>query len=161
MLGLEWSIKSSFLDYVLRMPQAEVRVGRGAVPGEAARFVYSWAPAPPGPIAGQAEHWAFRGDVQFIAHSGLLYVRIADPCLHLQGDRATLSVLDPEVDGAPRLDLVTLDLSPDPTSDRPRWIGSNVQLTETGTAFFNNVYPEGEPFDPLRITGLGPSPETG
>jgi len=151
--GLRWGIKSSFVQYIVRMPDGKGSVSHGAMPTESNEFLYEWAPSTETTQAGDADHvWQFRGDVRFAGHHGMLFVRIADPWMAVRGERATLSVRHPYERDGPRMDLVTLDVAPVPSSGGRVWNGTNVRLTEDGVELFGDVYQLGEPFDPLTIT---------
>ena len=152
--GLRWGIKGSFVDYVRRMPDGKGSVGNGAHPvgtgdlfyeydDEASTFATDDRPAV----------WAFRGDVRFSGHFGMLFVRVAHPRLEVRGAAAVLTIEDPEArDGAPRVPLVTATLQHVSTRDGTQvWGSDDVALTSEGVALFNNVYTEGEPFEPIVV----------
>ncbi|MGY1739688.1 MULTISPECIES: HtaA domain-containing protein [unclassified Blastococcus] len=159
--GLLWGIKRSFVAYVRRMPDGQGSIHDGATPlGEdTILFPYRDAAEEPGDAAhggegGDAERtWAFRGDVRFRGHGGMLFVRVAAPLITVRGDRAELSIEDPYARaGADRVPLVTLTVQPGPAPDGAEvWLGSDVRLTEAGSVLFNDVYQPGEPFEKLSI----------
>jgi hypothetical protein len=154
--GLRWGIKQSFIDYVRRMPGGRGAAGSGARLVGADEILYEPDPSVPEPaaLADGDRFWAFRGDVRFHGHFGMLFVRVAFPWLTLRGEEAELTVEDPDqTEGAARLSLVTMRLSAQPaTVGCETWNGSDVRLTEAGTGLFNEVYPPGEPFEGLTLT---------
>jgi len=137
--GLRWGIKRSFLRYIARMPDGACSVTDGADPVDESAFRFE-----------SAGDLRFRGDVRFSGHHGLLFVRIADPELLVDGTRGTLTVAgDPrDPDGPERVPLVTFELTDagDGTTN-----GTVVRLTPHGAELFNSVYPAGEPFDDFTI----------
>lgn len=155
--GLRWGIKASFIDYVRRMPGGRGTIGEGAVPVGASDTLYSLDPAPPTSAAvdGALRAWAFRGDVRFTGHGGMLFVRIANPWIVLGEQEAVLSIEDPyQTEGAPRIPLVTMQLRSDPAAEADgleAWFSSDVRLTPEGVPLFNDVYQVGEPFEPLSV----------
>jgi hypothetical protein len=153
--GLRWGIKRSFIDYVRRMPDGRGWVGDGATPLGSHEIVYAPEAAEPGD-GGGARSWTFRGDVRFSGHAGMLFVQVAAPILTLLDGldgTARLTVATPAGSAGPeRLPLVTLRLRREPAPDGIEvWSGKDVRLTESGTALFDDVYPAGEPFDPLTV----------
>ncbi|GAA4743426.1 hypothetical protein GCM10023350_30160 [Nocardioides endophyticus] len=152
--GLHWGIKTSFLEYISRMPDGRASITDGAtfLEGNVAAF----EPLPdavPADASPGERTWAFRGDVRFAGHHGMLYVRIADPRVTVREGRAVLTVLDPEEpDTRPRLPLVQFTLvQQDLDADLDAWLATDVALTPEGTGLFNDVYEAGEMFEPLAI----------
>lgn len=152
--GLRWGIKGSFVDYVRRMPDGKGSVGEGATPVGTGDLFYEYdaAASSAGENAGR-QVWAFRGDVRFSGHFGMLFVRIAHPRVEVDGSRAVLTIEDPQArEGAPRVPLVTARLERIATDDGSVvWGADDVALTADGVTLFNDVYAEGEPFDPLVV----------
>lgn len=148
--GLHWGIKSSFLDYVIRLPDGQGSVSAGAAPSELAVFVYE----PDGPefdvVEGTVRTLKFRGDVRLSGHAGMLFVRIADPWITLMGDRVELSVVDPaSMSSTSRIVLATLELE---ASGLPGTLhAERVALAAEATVHFNDVYSAGELLDPLTV----------
>ncbi|GAA1948305.1 hypothetical protein GCM10009798_04340 [Nocardioides panacihumi] len=146
--GLRWGIKASFLDYVRRMPDGQGSVGDGAVPVGSGELFYEYDADGSSP-----DVWSFRGDVRFSGHYGMLFVRVAHPTIELVGDRAVLTIEDPQArDGAPRVPLVTGTLQR--VADQAPtvvWGSDNVTLTAAGVELFNDVYAEGEAFEPFVV----------
>jgi Htaa len=150
--GLAWAIKRSFVAYVRRMPDGQGSISDGAtVLGEDTILF----PLDGGPAGGDDadRSWAFRGDVRFKGHAGMLFVRVAAPLITLRGGQAELSIEDPYArPGAERVPLVTLQLEPGPAPEGAEvWLGSDARLTEAGSTLFNDVYPPGEPFERLSL----------
>jgi hypothetical protein len=153
--GLRWGIKTSFVDYVRRMPDGKGWLGEGAVPVGPYEVLF-----PPLEVGSRTmddgtveRFWAFRGDVRFSGHAGMLFVQVASPVLTEIDGAARLTVADPAApDGPEGLHLVTLRLAREPgPHGYELWRGTDVRLTEAGTALFNDVYPAGEPLEPLTV----------
>ncbi|MFW6772804.1 HtaA domain-containing protein [Nocardioides sp. CPCC 205120] len=164
--GLRWGIKTSFVEYVRRTPGGTGSVADGAVPVSPTEILFALAPEPPAPAElpeGTTRAWAFRGDVRFAGHGGMMFVRVAHPWLVLDGtgtgagDGATLSIEDPYATaGAPRVPLVTMTLAARPSPEAEAdgvelWTAADVRLTPAGAELFNGVYPAGEPFEPVTV----------
>jgi hypothetical protein len=150
--GLLWGIKRSFVAYVRRMPDGQGSIHDGAVPLGEDVILF---PATEGMRATSTESdtFAFRGDVRFRGHGGMLFVRVAEPVITVRGDRAELSIADPyDRADADRVPLVTLQLAEGPAPEGARvWLGSDVRLTEAGAVLFDDVYQPGEAFEQLSV----------
>lgn len=147
---LRWAIKRSFVDYVMRMPDGRGWVIEGATATESNEFVFEWAGSESSEDGSPV--WKFHGEVGMYGHSGMLLVRITDPWLTVRGDQATLSVGDPLDEQGGRFDLVTVELAPaDLSWTGAAWSGDPVKLTAKATSTFNDVYSEGELFEPLLV----------
>ncbi|UGQ11087.1 HtaA domain-containing protein [Yinghuangia sp. ASG 101] len=144
--GLRWGLKKSFLDYIRGMPDGRGSVGDGAVPVGTGDLFYAHDAERSG-----AGVWAFRGDVRFSGHFGLLFVRVANPWLEVDDSSVVVSIEDPQArTDAPRVPLVAGTLRR--LGDREGtevWGSDDVALTAAGVELFNDVYAEGEPFEPL------------
>ncbi len=152
--GLRWAIKYSFLEYISRMPDGKGSVSDGARPAERSELVFEPDPTPHPVPEGADRLLAFRGDVRFAGHYGMLFVRICDPWVVLRGTQAELTVVDPyKPEEDPRVRLVTFEL---PEASREGefevWRIPDVRLAAEGCGLFNDVYPEGEPFEQIAIT---------
>jgi hypothetical protein len=140
--GLHWSIKASFVRYILGM-----RDGLYAITEDAEvdpDFIFTF------PVKDMSGYdpatglgvLTFGGAVRFGGHGGALYVMIADPIVEITAQGAVLSA---KVDNdGERLDLVTLDLAD--------WSAVPTFLTANGASLFIGQYPAGTPFDSLNIT---------
>lgn len=152
--GLRWGIKRSFIDYVRRMADGKGTVGNGAVPVGTGDLFYEYDEAASlRDPAAPSQVWAFRGDVRFSGHFGMLFVRIAHPRLEISGTEAVLTIEDPQDrEGAPRIPLVTARLQQLADEDGAAvWGAEDVTLTADGVPLFNEVYVEGEAFEPLIV----------
>lgn len=96
---------------------------------------------------------AFSGSVTFSGHLGMLFVRISDPWVTIQEKHGELSVLDPFQRGeGARLCLAAFEIDAHAISDGFEcWTAVNVRLAPEACAMFNDVYPAGEPLEPLAI----------
>ena len=153
--GLYWSIKRTFISYVLRIADGQVMGSPGVTVVDAGTFVF--APAEEAPDAAAPGLMAFRGELRLQAHNGALGVRIANPRVLLAGDasdeRAAVVIDDPE--GASRgVPLVTFLAAADPAVEG-RWTGTDVRLTVEAVPLFGGYYGEGEVFDDLVMVTAG------
>lgn len=144
-LELHWPIKRSFIRYVARMQDGEILGGHGVRLLDASTFIFASEPDDaPGVLA-------FRGEVRLQAHGGALAVRIAHPRVDLSGERAALTVANPEGAG-PQVRLVTFVASSSSgESGWTRWTGTDVRLAVEALPLFGGYYGEDEPFDDLMI----------
>lgn len=152
--GLRWGLKRSFIDYVRRMPDGRGTVGDGAIPvGPGDLFYEHDAARSTERVSGGPWVLAFRGDVRFSGHYGMLFVRVAHPWLEMDGGAGVLTIEDPGArDGAPRVRLATATLRRLGDRDGTElWGSDDVALTAEGVELFNDVYAEGEPFEPLLV----------
>jgi Htaa len=110
--------------------------------------------------SGAAEHtFAFRGDVLFRAHFGMLSVQISSPQVGVRGTEGELTVVDPESAEGGRLRLVTFTVAGPAVRDGTQyWTADDVRLTAEGVPLFGEVYQASEPFAPLTIAVPCPPP---
>lgn len=151
--GMRWGIKESFVEYVRRMPDGRGSVSSGAIPVGTGDLFYEYDTQASGAATDGRTIWAFRGDVQFTGHFGMLFVRVARPHLELSDGTALLTIEDPQGrEGAPRIRLVTATLEHVATREGTEvWRSDDVALTAEGVALFNNVYAEGERFERIVV----------
>ena len=143
--GLYWPIKRSFIRYVARMSDGQILGGHGVRLIDASTFVF--APAP----VDDAAVLAFRGEVRLQAHGGALAVRIAHPRVDLRGERATVTVENPEGSGPPVPLATFVATSTQDDAEPVTWTGTDVRLTVAALPLFGGYYGEDEPFDDLVI----------
>ncbi|MBO0852296.1 MAG: HtaA domain-containing protein [Nocardia sp.] len=149
--GLCWAIKHSFVHYISRMPDGRGQVSGGARPLGGGGILFEIDTEPPQAPEDLDTLYAFRGDVRFAGHHGMLFVRIADPWIEVREGSAVVTVADPyDRDDEPRLPLVRVEL-PEPVRDGGLdiWTIQQVRLTPQGCGLFNDVYQPGEPFEPI------------
>ena len=145
--GLTWPIKRSFVTYVLGMPDGRAGAVEGAFPLPDLSVVFEHDPSVDAAALGDG--WAFRGDVRFAGHFGMLFVRIADPWLVRTDDGVLLTIADPDAqDDGPRLPLATVTVE---QTGPGEWASTSVALTAQGSELFNSVYPVGDPLDPFTL----------
>jgi hypothetical protein len=153
-LGLRWPIKRSFVNYVRAMADGVGSATQGASVTDSMDVIYENDLDFSSP-----NEWHFRGDVRFAGHSGMLFVKIADPRIRILGPEgnAELTVADPYGSDT-RLQLVTLRVIPQGVRGRAQtWVGTDVRLSADGVELFNYVYQPGEEFDSLEIVvEIGP-----
>lgn len=145
--GLTWPIKRSFVTYVLGMPDGRAGAVEGAFPLPDLSVVFEHDPSVDAAALGDG--WAFRGDVRFAGHFGMLFVRIADPWLVRTDDGVLLTIADPDAqDDGPRVPLATVTVE---QTGPGEWASTSVALTAQGSELFNSVYPVGDPLDPFTL----------
>lgn len=145
--GLTWPIKRSFVTYVLGMPDGRAGAVEGAFPLPDLSVVFEHDPSVDAAALGDG--WAFRGDVRFAGHFGMLFVRIADPWLVRTDDGVLLTIADPDAqDDGPRVPLATVTVE---QTGAGEWASTAVALTAQGSELFNSVYPVGDPLDPFTL----------
>ncbi|GAB2828908.1 hypothetical protein GCM10027022_20140 [Alpinimonas psychrophila] len=147
--GLHWSIKASFVRYILGMQDGLYAVTDDASVSPEFVFTFPKKDVSGFDAATGLGTLKFVGAVRFGGHGGSLYVMIADPIVEIT---ATGAVLSAKVDNdGERLDLVTLDFGKT-ASGTPSWDAVSTFLTANGASLFIGQYPAGTPFDPLNIT---------
>jgi len=153
-LGLSWALKHSFLQYISRAPGGRGSLTDGATATELDEIVFEPDPRAHAARPDADTFRAFRGIVMFSAHHGMLLVRIADPWVTIDDGRGELTVLDPyQREGDARLRLAVFGMDDHTIADGfERWSATDVRLAPEGCMLFNDVYPEGEPLEPLTIT---------
>ena len=153
--GLHWSIKTSFLEYIFRMPDGRYSVTDGAAVIDGQVFYFSPDDGPAfDPVTADGV-LKFRGDVRFAGHHGFLFIRVADPWLTVERGVVTLSIASLPGETPDRVPLATLELRSSGAPHGPdHYRGGSVRLTEQGSELFNMVYPPGEPFDDLTVIRL-------
>ena len=145
--GLTWPIKRSFVTYVLGMPDGRAGAVEGAFPLPDLSVVFEHDRSVDAAALGDG--WAFRGDVRFAGHFGMLFVRIADPWLVRTDDGVLLTIADPDAqDDGPRVPLATVTVE---QTGPGEWASTSVALTAQGSELFNSVYPVGDPLDPFTL----------
>lgn len=151
--GLTWTVKHSFLAYLNRTPGSRALMGPGVTVGEnnALNFGLVDIARPERSNTTGEYHVIFGGDVHFLAHGGMLSIKIEDPHAMTDGTLGRLTVAGQ--DGAARFTLVTFAVADRlRDGDDERWDCTDVRLTSDGASLFNDVYGESEPFDPFVIT---------
>lgn len=159
--GLSWNVKSSFIDYLARLPSSEVSVAGGASYHPTTGFTFP-AEDPSAPEPSPRHVWIdvplrqlrFVGDVRFLAHRGLLCIALASPWVEMNSPAtASLSVHVPGSDASERVTIASMQWShPDTSHGRPVWHDLAATLTAEGSALFGGMYAAGTPLDPLSIT---------
>jgi hypothetical protein len=150
--GLRWGIKSSFLDYLRNMPGSQSSV-TGANFTSKKRFHFPLAESEYDPVSGQGTI-KFSGDVRFAGHFGMLLVVFIEPWVTMTPSGGLLSFADPDYypDSTRRLPMLDLTETEWVEGDGIRhWPSVAGALRPEALEFFNNVYPVGQPFDPLDI----------
>lgn len=152
--GLRWGIKSSFIEYVRRMPDGKGAVGDGALPVGTSEIFFEYDAETTASLAADVPDRrvvAFRGTVTFTGHFGMLRVSIAQPHLEIDGDRAALTIADPDGHAdRPRVSLATLTLQRVGADASTVVLGSDdVRLDAAAVPLFSDVYPAGEPLERL------------
>lgn len=153
--GLFWGIKRSFLEYVLRLPDADIALGDGAEILDSGLLVFPLARADLEPAEVLRGSLEFSGRVVISAHGGMLRVDFGSPLLEVHGGQAVLSVTSSGVPGASdgdRLALARLeDCALERAGDELLWSSLRVGLAEQGAPVFGGQYPVGQELDPLYV----------
>jgi hypothetical protein len=152
--GMVWGVKSTFLNYVAQSPGSRQQTGFGSGRTASGEFFFAMSDDSEFDRDSLTGRLRFQGLVQLSAHRGMLRVQLINPWLTVAKTEATLCVLDtsrPLEDDA-RIDLVRVVLDP-PTTDGQTimWQSADTYIAESASALFNNVYPAGEPFDPMTV----------
>ena len=152
--GLAWSVKRSFLAYLNRTPGSRALMGNGVTVSEDNILNFGLIDIErPGDANTDTSgyHVTFGGNVHFVAHGGMLSVRIEEPQAAIDGAAGRLTVTGQ--DDAARFALVTFTVADRlRDGDDERWNCTDVRLTSDGASLFNDAYSEGEMFDPFTIT---------
>ncbi|MET0829775.1 MAG: HtaA domain-containing protein [Microbacterium sp.] len=143
---LLWGVKASFLGYVSRSG-GSVALTAPAVYRDG---VFGFPRTDSDEIEGTL---SFAGGVRFVAHGGLLDVRLDSPSVTV-GDTASISVVASIGEGPKR--LVIADLHASKASFAEGQLVWLAKLSATGALLFESTYPEGTELDPVLI--LGPEP---
>lgn len=147
-VGLAWSVKSSFVNYVENLSDGRVEVSAGSERREDGTFFF---PLSMTRIAGPGE-FRFDGSVRFVGHFGMISLLIANPHIVQLPDRVVL-MIDGDGDGPPYV-FVTLS-DPLEQGDGIRYRG--VTLTREGADLFFDNYRSGAHFDPLTVRQASPA----
>lgn len=144
MADLRWAVKTSLVEYITGLQDGAVEFDEGATwAGDG--FVF---PAERVVDDGTSVEIQFAGRTAMAGHGGLLWLMVAHPRIELHQSGATITVLDTRDRGA-RLPLVKL-------SHLEREAGgvlvAQTELRPEGTWMFEDRYPAGTPFDPVRVT---------
>lgn len=148
--GLRWAIKRSFQDYVRRLPDGQAAFDENVTATDGGELV--WTTASTSTTEGATQTIKFAGELRFGGYRGLLFVRVCDPWLEIQGTSGVLTVADPQLtDESLRVPLVTFSVDAQDLS-AGTWTGHDVRLTAEGVDIFNNVYKVNEEFDPFHVS---------
>lgn len=138
-----WGVKASFLGYVSRSG-GSVALTEPAIYRDG---VFGFPRTDSGEIEGTL---SFAGGVRFVAHGGLLDVRLDSPSVTV-GNPASLSVVASIGEGPERLMIADLHES-EASAARGElvWLA---KLSTNGALLFASTYPEGTELDPVLILG--------
>ncbi|MFE5837489.1 HtaA domain-containing protein [Arthrobacter sp. NPDC056493] len=154
-VGLVWGVKASFLNYLAHTGDATTSVIGAAAPTTTGKFYF-------GPDAAQVVvdpkvdtmTLKFCGEVQFLAHHGVLRVEICDPWVTFSERGSYLSIAIPNTESS-RIPLASLEFAaPSVMEGVAMWSALPTRLTAEGTAIFDGIYPAGESFDPVTIRAV-------
>ncbi|WP_203137587.1 HtaA domain-containing protein [Microbacterium sp. JZ31] len=144
--GLYWGVRDSFVRYVLMNPDGGVYGDDGVETDGDATFRF---PLRRASHSGGRWRIEFGGELSFVAHAGLLAVRISRPVVEIGRDQGALSVSF----GEERAIIARLAPAEAALIDGG-WVvfpPLPAELTAAGVGLFGDVYSAGEPLDPLRI----------
>jgi hypothetical protein len=151
--GLTWGIKGSFLAYLRRMPDLKSSMTQGAGTSERGFFFPLDSAEEYDAASGQGT-LRFGGDFRISGHHGMLFVMFVRPWVAFDGNRATLSIAEPDSYPAldQRLPLLDLDVLPYREDMGARmWTALPATLRPEAVDFFNEAYPAGEAFDAVDV----------
>ena len=116
--------------------------------------LFPFDPSVPPRIRASETFLAFAGAITFVAHAGMLWVRIADPWVNITGDRGSLTVQYPETpDSQARIEFASFTVAAHEEFDgQERWTAEQVQLLSSGLTVFGDVYEAGEALEPFTMT---------
>lgn len=155
-IGLSWTIRSTFRDYVLALPDGVAESGRGAAEDDG-RYWFPAAPEHRGEQRGLTS-FAFDGEVRFGGHHGMLLVAIARPGVDVGPDGSGAVMIDYPWFAhrpMPRVCIASGDAHAGEGRDDLRL--TRVRLTKTGSDLFGGAYDVGDPLDDLELIGVGPA----
>ena len=141
-IALWWGVKASLVDYVLTMGEGRIVADHESVAPDGSR-VFGFAAEP-------AEPLRFRGDLRFVAHGGMLDVRLRDPRAELGDSPALTADRVSHLEQASRLRIADLVRSADDSS-WPGFVRFGATLTAEATALFDGMYPRGSELAPVWI----------
>lgn len=143
---LLWGVKASFLGYLSRSG-GSVALTEPAVYVDG---VFGFPRTGDGETEGTL---SFAGGVRFLAHGGLLDVRLDSPNVTL-GATPDLSVVTSIAGGSQRLVIADLRVSEASVATDLVCIAT---LSEHGALLFESTYPQGTELDPVLIVGTDPT----
>lgn len=152
--GMSWGIKRSFTQYIEAMPDGRRGAGHGATEMPDGTFFFELADAANFDPQTRQGILKYQGDVRYKAHQGMLFVMIVDPWLEFNGDSVELSIVDAErwPDTDRRMVLATLEADEAGGALPPGWEQMDALLSQAGVNMFNDVYPLGDPLEPVRFS---------
>jgi hypothetical protein len=144
-VGLGWSIKESFVRYVLALPDGLARAEGGVIDGGPWGFLFPPKEAIFDPRTGDGT-LSFGGGVRFRGHLGMMAVDVVAPTLVLREGVGTVSIA-----GASDT-FATVEFEFRDDDERSQWLVHSVLLTEIGAARFGGVYQPGDPLAPMAVS---------
>lgn len=149
-MTLTWGVKQSFRNYV-EATGGRIEASRGAQRAPDGAFTFAATPGEgltldtTGKPVGRA---AFKGEVSFETHGGMLSVQLADPMVEIDSSGGVLSVADLGTGGR-RVEVARLDLAE--SSELAGEYVIPAALTPEGSQFLGDHYPIMTALDPLRL----------
>ena len=147
-IGLSWTLRTSFLQYIASMPDGRGVLARGAVETAGHGITFPPASAHFDRTSGDGTI-RFGGEVTFSGHFGMLNMRIADPWIDTADGSGTLFVAARSGDEEGSAPFATFAFDYATTDATYLWRARDVRLLAHGSALFGDVYPEGEQLDPF------------
>lgn len=145
-VALRWGVKESFLRYLARTPGSDVRVSDGArYDPEFNEFEFPAATTP------RTESFiTFAGEVTFVAHAGVLRLRLAKPALDLGHTPAQLTfVVTTDAWRTP-----VAEVSWPPAAQRPDTLTLDARLAPEAVELFDGVYVSGTSLSSVRLLAV-------
>lgn len=141
--SLQWRIEPAFDSYV----RTQTGDGTVTLSAGATRDGQGYYHFPRTDTCQDPANLRFGGSVEFRAYMGVLSLRIAEPSLHVSGDRVHLYIVDDAAPAGTRLELATATIAPGHTGR----VLLDFRLTERGSELFFGKYPAGAPLASITI----------
>lgn len=148
---LSWGIRTSFMRYLHAIEDFKMGAADGASINDSADE-FSFPGSTQTELANGGVRLEFSGELRLQAHGGMLQVILMNPWLSFTPNGVELSVVDlmawPDTSRRETIAVSPAEVAAVPL---PREI--ELVLTATGAETFNNVYLEGTPMLPAKLTG--------
>jgi Htaa len=145
--GLAWTVKQSFIRYIAMLPDGAFSATDGASVAVESMFHFEVEDVGDRVVA-------FRGDVRFSGHGGLLFVGIIDPKITVVDGQAEMTIKlvrnGPETSEATSFAVGSLRLLA-AEDDHEIYEATSVRLTEAGAQVFGPSYEAGTLLDNFQF----------
>lgn len=149
-IGLAWSIRASFLNYLRRLQDATVSLSGGAATTTAGQFYFRFRSVEGFGAAHPFGTIRFSGQLRIDAHFGALSLHIIDPFLRIAPEGASLHTAHGPAAGTSHIADVTMTEATR-HDDVMMWDGLEATLAEDAVMLFGGAYPTGARLSPLTV----------